>query len=1140
VTHSRFHGISRPAGLGLPTRHNRTAWLLSLLAVAVSVLAFAGSAAAAEPGPGFTIGSYASPANFSAGDTTHCVGSNLNSALISPCDAYTVTVTGAGALPSDGSPITISDSLPAGLTVQKISLFLTRTQELDLGSLCTTVPLQCVFPFGALLPDEKLTMIVYVTVDPGTTGPLLNRASVSGGGAPTVRTPEGAGESNPVSSSLPAFGASQLGFFISGVDGRVDSQAGDHPYELTTTIGLRSGFRPAPDESGGQPSATSVQDVKDVLLDLPLGFVGSTLAAPQCTLAQLSSSQLCPEDTRVGEIRTFPFGRIDSILSPIWNIVPERGAPAEFGFRDGLKGAHIFYVHVVPTAHGYVLRSSALGIAQIALTRISVTFYGDPAAKQEEIATREGKIPSALPQVPFFTNPTSCSGEPLRAVAHIDSWQHPARVHANGEPDLTDPNWSEAVAESPPVTGCNALAFGPSLTAQPTTFQADTPSGLSFALKQPQTENVGTLATATLKKAVVKLPAGMTVNPSAADGLAACTTAQIGWVGPSHSSFDAEPQQCPEASKIGSLELTTPLISHQLTGAIYLAAQNENPFGATLAAYVVVDDPITGVLVKIAGQLFSDPQTGQLTASFDENPNLPFSELKLNFFAGPRAELATPESCGTFTTEAQLTPWSAPDSGLPATAFDSFPINSGCVGAFAPSFTALSSNVQAGAFTPFVASFSRSDSDQELGGLSLNLPPGLLAKISGVPLCSDSDASAGSCPQPTRVGTVTAAAGPGPNPLFVTGSAYLTGPYKGAPYGLSVVVPAVAGPFNFGNVVVRQALHIDPTDAHVTDVSDPFPTILKVQGANHETNGIPIKLRRVDVSIDRPGFTFNPTSCSKLQFSGSVSATQGATSPVNAPFQVTNCQALKFAPSFQVSTSGKTSKANGASLTAKLSYPNAPQGTYTNIQKVKVELPRQLPSRLTTLQKACTSAQFQSNPAGCPPASIIGHATVTTPLLPTPLTGPAYFVSHGGEAFPSLTIVLQGSGVTIQLVGTTFISKAGVTSTTFKTVPDTPFSTFELTLPQGKFSALASNVPQTNNTSFCGQKLMMPTEFVAQNGALIKQNTPVTATGCAKTKALTRKQKLAKAMSACNKKPKGKRPACRRQAHRRFGAARKK
>ncbi len=556
-------------------------------------------------------------------------------------------------------------------------------------------------------------------------------------------------------------------------------------------------------------------------------------------------------------------------------------------------------------------------------------------------------------------------------------------------------------------------------------------------------------------------------------------------------NFDPAEPECPEASKIGSLELQTPLIPNTLTGALYLARQEENPFKTLLAAYVVVNDPVTGVLVKIAGEFLPNPITGRITAVFDENPQLPFSDLKLHFFGGPRAELATPQTCGTYSTATELTPWSAPDSGPIPTPFDDFPIDENCGKGFAPSFTAGSTNLQAGAYTTFVASFSRSDTDQELGGLSVTLPPGLLANLTGIPLCSNADAAAGTCPESTQVGSVSTGVGPGPDPLFVNGKAYLTGPYNGGPYGLAVVVPAVAGPFNFGTVVVRQSLRIDPLTSQVTDVSDPFPTII---------DGIPLRLRRVDLRMERPGFTFNPTNCTKQGFTGALSSTQGATQPVSSSFQVTNCATLGFKPQFNVSTQGKTSRKDGASLTVKLAYPKASFGSQANIKSVKVDLPKQLPSRLTTLQKACPDSTFNTNPANCPSGSKVGTATATTPILQAILTGPAYFVSHGGAKFPELVIVLQGQGITVDLHGETFISKAGITSSTFRQVPDVPIGVFTLNLPEGTDSALAAN------GNLCTIKLAMPTMFTAQNGATVKQSTPIGVTGCTKHIATKKKK----------------------------------
>jgi hypothetical protein len=968
-----------------------------------------------------------------------------------------------------------------GNTVDAAGLIGGTTEPLPAAD-CTTAPVRCTF-WQPVAPDSWLLMKVFVTVNDGVTGALTNVATVSGGGAPSVSTEQ----SNQISPTPAPFGPSHFEFYKDALDGTQETQAGGHPYELTTTIDLDNELRNEPGVgTNGLPrqgKAASVEDVKDIVVNLPLGFVGSTLAAPQCTEAQLDSQSHCPPATIVGHLTTEPLTFGPTINGPIWNIAPERGHPAEFGYIDVLKSTHIAgYVSVVPTAAGYVLQFVAPDIPEVVLHRIVVTFYGDPAL-------RDG---TGGVQVPFFTNPTACSDGPQVAKLWMDSWKHPARFQSGSlyPADLQEPAWAKAESKSPAVSGCNGLQFTPELAVAPTTHEADKPSGLEFETRLAQSEVFGASATPALKDLTVAFPEGMTVDPSSADGLGVCSEAQVGYDGPALFDFSAAAPECPESSKIGTLELETPLIPAKLYGEVYLASQNENPFHSTFAIYVVVNDPVTGVVLKIPGELKADPHTGRLTSVFDQNPQLPFSDLKVHFFGGPRAELTTPPNCGSYTTGSIMEPWSAPDSGPTGNPFSSFVIDEGCATGFAPMFVGGSTNLQAGQYTPFVGSFSREDRDQELSGLTMHLPPGMLADVANVPLCPEAQANAGTCPESTRVGTVEAGAGPGPNPLFVPGKIYLTGPYNGGPYGLSVVVPADPGPFDFGLVVVRQSLRIDPLTAAVTAVSDPFPTILDPVGANGQTTGIPIKLRRVDFDIDRPGFTFNPTSCNKLEVSGTVRSTQGASSNLAVPFQVTNCATLKFAPKLSVSTSGKTSRANGASLTAKLSYPSAPQGTYTNVARVTVELPKALPSRLTTLQKACTAAQFDADPAGCPPASRIGFASVRTPILAGVLSGPVIFVSHGGEAFPSLTIVLQGDGVTIELVGSTFISRSGITSTTFKMVPDSPFSTFELTLPEGPYSALAAN------GDLCARKLAMPTEFVGQNGAEIRKRTAVRVTDC--------------------------------------------
>jgi hypothetical protein len=406
----------------------------------------------------------------------------------------------------------------------------------------------------------------------------------------------------------------------------------------------------------------------------------------------------------------------------------------------------------------------------------------------------------------------------------------------------------------------------------------------------------------------------------------------------------------------------------------------------------------------------------------------------------------------------------------------------------------------AGGFSPFTLTFSRHDREQDLSGLTVQMPPGLLGKISTVEQCPELQASNGTCGAGSLIGHTTVGAGPGPHPYFVQGDVFLTGPYRGAPFGLSVVVPAKAGPFNLGNVIVRAVIHVDPHTSALTVVSDPLPQIL---------DGVPLRIQTVTVTTDRPGFMFNPTNCSQQQITGTITGALGASAGVASPFAVAGCAGLPFKPVFVVSTQGKTSKANGASLTVKVSQKPGE----ANIHKVDLTLPLALPARLTTLQKACTEAQFNANPAGCPVASVIGTATAITPVLSVPLTGPAYLVSHGGAAFPDVEFVLQGQGVTVVLDGGTDIKKS------------ITYSNFETVLPEGPHSALAANGDLCAQTRIVtvrkrvtrrvhgrtrhvtrsvrevtAPSLSMPTTIVGQNGAQIRQTTKIAVTGCARHK----------------------------------------
>jgi hypothetical protein len=1076
-----------------------------LLGVLVT-LAAATSASAATPAPDLTIHSLALPTHFSSADTEECLAERFGEL---PCDSYRVTVTNSGALPAKG-PIVLTDQLPAGVKVRstpnkQVRFFLAKNQvapkeeapEGDpVGSgegVChpEAVPVSCEF-FGELQPDQRLEMKIFTTVEEHAKD-APNVASVSEAGTPVASTEE----NDAISSTPPAFGPDAFLSAITSSDGTPDTQAGDHPYELVmkidvnTEMGLTTLNHAGPTPVG--------HGVRDVVVDLPLGLLGSATSTPKCTFAQLQfDPQSCALDTVVGHIAVEENQTTDtSVNAPIYNMVPEHGVAAEFGFHDFVFTAHVIVASVVPTPAGYVLRATARELPDVPLSNVITTFYGDPAAKNGAGAT-----PTAM-----FTNSSDCSGhQPRVSTLHMDSWEHPGPFAENGtpagEPEVDREPWvsmTSSFEESPPVTGCDQLRFQPeAFTVKPETTTADSPTGLSFDLKIPQTENPETLATPPLRDASVTLPPGLTVDPSAASGLQACSEAQIGWLGrvsetnSGLTNFTPAAPTCPEASRIGSVEVTSPLIETTLQGSVYLATQDENPFHSLLAGYIVIDDPTTGTIVKIPGELKTNPETGQITGVFKDNPQIPFSDLKIHFFGGPRGDLATPEACGTYTTTSDFSPWSAPESGPDATPSDSFPINSGCVSGFTPAFHAGTLSNQAGGFSPFTLSLSRNDNEEGPAGLTVTLPTGLLGKIAGVAECSDAQVAAAaahsgaaeqsspSCPSSSQLGTVQTAAGPGPNPFVVGGKAYLTGPYKGAPYGVAVIVPAVAGPFDLGTVVIRQALHIDPNDAHVTDVSDPFPTILQ---------GIPLRIKRVSVTLDRPSFTFNPTSCEQKTINATVTSIGGAHAAVSSRFQAAGCQSLPFSPQFSASTQGKTSKQNGASLHVNIASAGIGQAS---IARVDLEIPKIMPTRLTTIQKACTAVQFNANPAGCPAASVIATATVHTPLLNGPVTGPAYFVSHGGAAFPDVEMVLQDEGVTLVVDGKTQI-KNGATFSHFETVPDVPFTSFEFNAPEGPYSIFGAN------GNLCQTEVRMPTKITAQNGAVLTQSTLVEPEGCPNT-----------------------------------------
>ena len=881
-------------------------------------------------------------------------------------------------------------------------------------------------------------------------------------------------------------GATGFDGSLANRDGSPDTQAGSHPYSLTIAVRLNTTFNRL-----GKPGADG--SAKDIQVDTPAGFSGNPNATLKCTPDQLTAEN-CPPGAQVGValVRvTVGQGNVSGLV-PVFNMVAAGGRPLTLGFN--FSGVDVFTDGKLRTGSDYGVSAISRDIsAALPFTGIALTLWGVPAdpvhdtqrcSEFNETGNCNAPRSAGIPLKPFLTLPTSCVG-PQTTMVSADSWENPGVFVQDSF--LSHDNSGSPIGND----GCNRLEFTPTITAQPDTSAAATPSGLHVDLHLPQNEHPEALSEAHLKDAVLTLPAGMTVNPSSANGLAACSPVQIELSGPN-------PAVCPEASKVGTVEVDTPVLDHPLVGGVYLAEQGNNPFGSLVALYIAIADRQTGVVVKLAGHVELDPQTGQLRTVFDNNPQLPFEDFKLDFFGGPRAPLVTPASCGAFTATSDLTPWSSPYV-LDAAPSDSFVIASGvngagCANGFAPSFGSGTINNQAGAFSAFSTTFARGDQEQNLAGVTITTPPGLLAILKGVERCGEPQASQGTCGAASLIGHTTAIAGAGSAPVSVGGQVFLTGPYKGAPFGLSIVVPAAVGPFNLGNVVVRAAINVDPHTARITVVSDPLPRILQ---------GVPLLVKKVNVTIDRPGFMFNPTNCDPLSVAGMLTSAQGASASVSDHFQAANCAALEFKPSFTVSTQANTSKKNGASLDVKVGYP---QGAQANIRSVAVTLPKQLPSRLTTIQQACPEAVFNANPASCPAGSVIGTATARTPVLASPVSGPAYLVSHGGAAFPDLVLILQGEGITLELTGSINIKKQ-VTSSAFNSVPDAPISSFELSLPEGPHSGLAAVVPAKAKGNLCGQNLVMPTTITGQNGAQIKQNTKIQVTGCAKTKKKTKAKK---------------------------------
>jgi hypothetical protein len=859
-----------------------------------------------------------------------------------------------------------------------------------------------------------------------------------------------------VPSAHAEFGVVGAGVFLGEANGEPARQAGSHP-DLT----FRAEF-PSTITAGG--AVTSDGTVRDLTLSLPAGMVGDATETATCTDEELvpggaaSASANCPLASQIGIVKvysTLGAGDAPRITTNLYNLTHGSNVPALFGFN--YAGAA---VKIVPSVRpgDYGIDSGSTSISEaFTIFRIEVEIWGVPAdashdpERQNDTTGESGPSPGR--HVPFLTLPTSCAGSALSFGVSADSWQNPGVFSSASR--SSDSEGTPFV-----LTGCERLPFSPSISARATSREGEAPTGLSVDFQVPQSEAPEGLASSDVRRAVVRLPRGMAVSPSSASGLGACSESAIA-IGTS-----AAPG-CPDSSKIGTVQIKTPLLEETLTGSLYLAQQRANPFGSLLALYLAVKGP--GFYLKLPGKVETDPVTGRLTVSFSDTPQLPFEDLQIALNSGPRAPLVTPRACGTYSVETEVTPWSGT---APVKGQSSFTIDQHCVaGGFSPGLNAGTANPTGGAFSPFVLQVTRNDGEEGLSKISATLPPGLLAKLAGVPLCADAQAVSGSCPAASEVGTTTIGVGPGSNPLYVPEpgksptAVYLAGPYKGAPYSLIVKVPAQAGPFDLGTVVVRNALRVDPTTTQVTAESDPLPQILE---------GIPITYRDVRVEINRPEFTINPTNCSQFAVASVLTSASGQTANPKAQFAATNCERLAFKPTLALQMKGQTKRAGNPALTATL---KAPPGQ-ANIAATTVILPKTVFIDQRHINGPCTRVQF--NEGKCPASSVLGTAVAYSPLLDKPLEGPVYFRSNGGQRqLPDIVADLNGQ-IHVVLVGFIDSKKVGketsLLRTRFASIPDAPVSKFVLRLKGGKRSLIQ------NSANLCKAQSKAEVEMTGQNG----------------------------------------------------------
>ncbi len=922
-------------------------------------------------------------------------------------------------------------------------------------------------------------------VGAGAAGRTLTTSfEVQGGGV----TSAGTVDATYFDSAAPGFGLSDFDAQVSAdIAGSPYTQAGGHPYEASTSIEFESIDHPSPVLGPLWP----VEPTKTLVVDLPPGFVGDPTAIDQCTTLQLANGDdiqprpLCPPTSQVGTVLVRLNGNGGSVTGPlpVFNMVPPPDVPARFGFQ--VLGTIVQLDAEIRSDSDYgvsvVLRNVPQGVAvqgtTLALWGVpSDPSHDDERACPDQVAPQGGgdTCQSGAPRTAFLRNPTMCTpdGVGLPTTIAVDSWTDPGDFHgvvieSHLPPAYPTPPEDWGDPQGP--TDCERVPFAPTLKSEPAAgAKAATPSGFSFDLSLPQTDDPDIIGTSDLRKAVVTLPRGVRVSPASATGLAGCSSEQI--------ALDTRDfPTCPDAAKIGSLTVDTPLLRTPLEGSVYLATPFDNPFDSLIAIYLVARGP--GVVLKLPGHVVIDGgKDGQMTATFDDQPQLPFTNLHLEFKAGPRAPIVLPKKCDTYTTHAEMTSW----SGKTVVSESSFTIDEGCAGGFTPTMEAGTENPVAGASSPFRLRLTRDDTDEELGALTVNMPRGLTGRIADATLCGETDAKNGTCPESSRVGSVTVGSGAGPNPFYITtGRAYITGPYtaRGSPFGLSIVVPAVAGPFDLGTVVVRSAVFVDKHTAELRVVSDPLPQQLE---------GIPLDVKDVRVDVDRPGFFLNPTSCEEKTITGVIESAAGSKANVSSRFQVGDCGSLPLRPRMVLRVGGRGSTQRGRTtpFTATLRQSSG----QTGLGRVQVTLPTTINARLTVINDACTRAEYEAG--NCEDART-GDATAMTPLLRDPLRGGVYFVRNGNP-LPDLFVRLRGQ-VDFDLIGRITIPGSKRLRTTFDAVPDVPVSSFTLKLRGGRQGSVGN---AANLCSRRGRTARATLSFEGQNGKELEVRQRLNISGC--------------------------------------------